>query len=95
VGPRRDRWVPADRSQAFAAFVRARAALDPARPLTIPAATLTAFAHAAGLWPLLRRYVPGPAHAPGEITAVLPPGLRDLIAHARAAADSALLAGRT
>jgi hypothetical protein len=91
----RDRWVPADQSQAFAAVVRARSALDPARPLTVPAAALAALADAAGLRPLLRQYAPPAARSPGELTAALPPGVRDLIAHARAAADSALLAGRT
>jgi hypothetical protein len=91
----RDRWVPADQSKAFAAVVRARSALDPARPLTVPAAALAALADAAGLRPLLLQYAPAAARQPGELTAVLPPGVRDLIAHARAAADSALLAGRT
>jgi Golgi phosphoprotein 3 (GPP34) len=91
----RDRWVPADQSRAFAAVVRARSALDPARPLTVPAAALAALAGASGLRPLLLQYAPAAARSPGEITAVLPPGVRDLIAHARAAADSALLAGRT
>lgn len=51
----RDRWVPADQSRAFAAVVRGRTALDPARPLTVPAAALAALADAAGLRPLLRR----------------------------------------
>ncbi|HMH91658.1 MAG TPA: GPP34 family phosphoprotein [Streptosporangiaceae bacterium] len=91
----RDRWVPADQSKAFAAVVRARSALDPARPLTVPAAALAALADAAGLRPLLLQYAPAAARQPGELTAVLPLGMRDLIAHARAAADSALLAGRT
>jgi hypothetical protein len=91
----RERWVPADQSRAFAAVVRARSALDPARPLTVPAAALAGLAGAAGLRPLLLQYAPAAARSPAEITAVLPPGVRDLIAHARAAADSALLAGRT
>jgi len=91
----RDRWIPVDQSRAFAAVVRARSALDPARPLAVPAAALAGLADAAGLRPLLLQYAPAPARDPGEVTAVLPPGLRDLITHARAAADSALLAGRT
>jgi hypothetical protein len=91
----RDRWVPADQSRAFAAIVRARSALDPARPLTVAAAALAGLADAAGLRPLLLQYAPDPARTPAEIAGVLPPGLQDLITHARAAADSALLAGRT
>jgi hypothetical protein len=89
------RWVPADSDCAFAALTRARAALDPARPLTPPAAALAGLAAACGLGPRLLAYAPPRnRRSPEEAAAALPAGLRYLIAQTRAAVDRALLTHR-
>ena len=92
---RGERWRPADPDRAFAPITRARAALDPGRPVTAGAAALAGLAMACGLGPRLLAYVPPGGHRnPGEVVAVLPGGLREVIAQVRAATDSAVLAQR-
>jgi hypothetical protein len=89
------RWRPADPDRAFAPITRARAALDPARPVTAEAGTLTGLAVACGLGPRLLAYVPPGGHRnPDDVVAVLPGGQREVIAQVRAAVDSAVLAQR-
>jgi Golgi phosphoprotein 3 (GPP34) len=88
------RWVPADSDCAFVAVARARAALDPARPVTAPAAVLAGLAAACGLCPRLLAYAAPGARSPEDAALELRAGLRDLIAQTRAAVDSAVLAHR-
>jgi Golgi phosphoprotein 3 (GPP34) len=90
------RWVPADRDSAFAPVLRARAALDAARPLSVHAGVLAGLADACGLGFRLAEYAPVQGVRPvGQIAACLDPSLGDLIAQTRTAVDSALLAHRT
>jgi Golgi phosphoprotein 3 (GPP34) len=89
------RWVPVERDSAFAPVLRARAALDPSRPLSVHAGVLTGLAEACGLGFHLAEYVPAHGVRPiGQITAQLGPSLGDLIAQTKTAVDSALLANR-
>jgi len=88
------RWVPTDSSCAFTPLIRAAGALRPARPLTVPGATLAALADACGLGPLVMRHAADGARSPEEAAAFLPPALQYLIAQTRAAVDAALLAHR-
>jgi hypothetical protein len=88
--------VPADRDNAFAPVLRARAALDASRPLTTHAAVLTALAGACGLGFRLAEYAPAGRTRPiGQVTGCLDPSLGGLIAQTRTAVDSAVLAHRT
>jgi hypothetical protein len=92
---RRDRWrgigwVPVNRDSAFAPMLRARAALDPSRPLSVHAGVLTGLADACGLGYRLAEYaLAGPARSPGQVVGCLAPGLAGLIACTQAAVDSA------
>jgi Golgi phosphoprotein 3 GPP34 len=88
------RWVPTDSSCAFTPVIRAAGALRPARPLTVPGATLAALADACGLGPLVMRHAAPGSRSPEEAAAFLPPALQYLIAQTRAAVDGALLAHR-
>ena len=88
------RWVPTDSSCAFTPVIRAAGALNPARPLTVPGATLTALAGACGLGPLVTRHAVDGARSPEEAAAFLPPALQYLIAQTRATVDGALLTHR-
>jgi hypothetical protein len=93
--PWRNRWVPTDRDSAFAPVLRVRAVLDAARPLTAEGVVLAGLADACGLGFRLAYYAPGrPARPLHRAIAQLPPGLQDLIAHTKAAVDSAVLAHR-
>jgi hypothetical protein len=92
---RGDRWVPADRDSAFAPMLRARAALDGSRPLSVHAGALTGLAEACGLGFRLAEYAPAHARPAGQIAACLDPSLGDLIAWTKVAVDSAVLAHRT
>jgi Golgi phosphoprotein 3 (GPP34) len=93
---RSGRWVPADRDSAFAPVLRARAALDAARPVTAHAGVLTALADACGLGFRLAEYAPAHGGRPmDQVAAQLDPSLGDLVAQTRAAVDSAVLAHRT
>ena len=93
--PWRNRWVPTDRDSAFAPVLRVRAVLDAGRPLTASGVVLAGLADACGLGFRLAYYAPGrPVRPLHQAIAQLPPGLQDLIAHAKAAVDSAVLAHR-
>jgi len=89
------RWVPADRDSAFAPMLRARAALDGSRPLTVHAGVLAGLADACGLGFRLAEYAPAHARPIGQVAACLDPSLGDLIAWTKTAVDSTLLAHRT
>ena len=89
------RWVPVDSDCAFVPLTRARAALDPSRPLTATGAALAGLAAACGLGSRLLSYAaPGASRTPEDAVRALPRGLQDLIAQTRAAVDSAVLAQR-
>jgi Golgi phosphoprotein 3 (GPP34) len=93
--PWRHRWVPTDRDSAFAPVLRVRAVLDAGRPLTVEGVVLAGLADACGLGFRLAYYAPGrPVRPLHQAIAQLPPGLGDLIAHTKAAVDSAVLAHR-
>jgi hypothetical protein len=92
---RPERWVPVDPDWAFAPLVRARSALDPARPLPTHGAVLAELAVACGLGFRVDQYAPTPRRHPTDVTRQLGPSLCELIAQTRAAADGALLAHRT
>jgi hypothetical protein len=92
---REGRWVPTDRDSAFAPVLRVRAVLDAARPLTAEGVVLAGLADACGLGFRLAQYTPGrPVRPLHQAIAQLPPGLQDLLAHTKAAVDSAVLAHR-
>jgi hypothetical protein len=92
---RGQRWVPVDSDCAFMPLTRARASLDPSRPVTAAGAVLAGLGAACGLGPRLLAYAPpGGSRSPEEAAAVLAPGLRYLIAQTQAAVDSAVLAHR-
>lgn len=89
------RWVPVDRDSAFAPVLRVRAALDPARPLTVEGVVLAALAESCGLGFRLSEYAPAHGARPvGQVAVQLGPSLCDLIAVTRAAVDSAVLTHR-
>jgi Golgi phosphoprotein 3 (GPP34) len=89
------RWMPADRDSAFAPVLRARAALDASRSLTIHTAVLAGLADACGLGFHLAQYAPAHHARPADQVAnQLGPGLQDLIAQVKTAVDSAVLAHR-
>jgi len=93
--PRRPgRWVPVDPDWAFAPLLRVRAALDPARPWSAHGAVLAGLAAGCGLGFRLAQYPPGPGGGPDQAAGRLGPGLRELIAQAQAAVDSAVLSRR-
>ena len=90
------RWMPTSRDSAFAPVIRARGALDAARPLTVHAGVLTGLADACGLGFRLAEYAPAHGVRPvGQVTAQLSPSLGALIAWTKTAVDSAVLAHRT
>jgi hypothetical protein len=90
------RWVPADPDCAFAAVIRARAALDPARPAAPQSTALAGLAVACGLGPRLMDYgAPGARDELAGRVRLLGPDLRELIAGTQAAVDSAVLAHRS
>jgi Golgi phosphoprotein 3 (GPP34) len=92
---RSGRWVPVDRDSAFAPVLRARAALDPARPLTAQGVVLAGLAESCGLGFRLAQYAPAHGARPVHQMAVqLGPSLGDLIAQTKAAVDSAVLTHR-
>ena len=95
AGRRGGRWVPVDRDSAFSPVLRVRAALDPARPLTVDGGVLAGLADACGMGFHLAQYAPARgARSLDQMAACLDPSLGDLIAQTRAAVDSALLAHR-
>ena len=89
------RWVPVNPDWAFAPMLRARSALDPARPLTAHAAALTGLAVACGLGFRLDQYHSQADRPAEDAVAQLAPGLQELIAQTQTAVDSAVLSHRT
>jgi hypothetical protein len=88
-------WVPADSESAFAPVLRVKSALDPSQPTTAQNIALAGLAEACGLGRHLALYLPDGAHRRiQQATCQLQPDLRGLVAHTRAAVDSALLAHR-
>ena len=92
---RAGRWVPVDSNCAFAAVIRVRAALDPARHAAVGDVTLTGLACASGLGSRLLPYGPPGArrHLEQQIRR-LPPVLRELVTQTQAAVDAAVLSHR-
>jgi len=88
------RWVPVDPDWAFSPLLRVRSALDPARPWSAYGAVLAGLAAVCGLGFRLAQYAPPAGHGPEEVAGRLDPGLRELIAQAQAAVDSAILSHR-
>jgi Golgi phosphoprotein 3 (GPP34) len=98
TSPRRpwrgERWVPVDADCAFAPVARARRALDAAQT-PVYSAVLAGLAVACGLGSRLLPYGPPDARLNlGTAVEHLPPGVRELIAQAQVAVDSAVLAQR-
>ena len=92
---RADRWVPVDPDCAFAPLFRAQAALDPAKPVTVPGATLAGLAAACGLGSRLLPFGPrGARDRLDETIRQLAPDLREVIAQTQAATDGLLLSQR-
>ena len=89
------RWVPVDPDWAFAPLIRACAALDPARAFDIRHAVLAGLAAGCGLGFRLAQYLVPAGLEAGQAAGRLDPGLRELIAQAQAAVDSAVLSHRT
>jgi hypothetical protein len=91
---RAGRWVPVDATWALTAVVRARSALDPARPADPRHVVLAGLAGACGLRFRLAQFkVPG-NRTIEEATARLDPDLRYLIAQTQVSCDSAMLSHR-
>jgi hypothetical protein len=88
------RWVPVDADWAFAPLLRARSALDPARPWSAYGAVLAGLADACGLGFRLAQYASQADRSAEQAAGRLPGGLRDLIAHTHATVGSALLCHR-
>jgi hypothetical protein len=88
------RWVPAEPDWAFAPLLRVRSALDPARPWSAHGTVLAGLAVACGLGFRLAQYAPPAGNSPEEAATRLDPALRELIAQAQAAVDSAVLSHR-
>jgi len=83
------RWVPIDSDWAFAPMLRVRAALAPARPLAGHEAALAGLAVACGLSFRLDQYQTPADRSVEKAVGQLRPELRELIAQAQAAIDSA------
>lgn len=92
---RGERWAPADSDCAFAPMGRVKAALDSPRPGSAQGVVLAGLAAACGLRSRLALYLPPRSYRRlGPAVSNLDPELRDLVAQAQAAVDSALLAHR-
>jgi hypothetical protein len=92
---RQGRWVPVNPDWAFAPVLRARSALDPARPLTAQSAALAGLAVACGLGFKLSEYQTEGSRPVQDAVVQLGPGLQELIAQTEAAVESAVLSYRT
>ena len=95
VPGRGGRWVPTNRDSAFAPVLRVRAALDAARPPALHEALLAGLADACGLGFRLAQYTPARVRPLHQAIGQLWPDLQTLIAHTKAAVDSAVLVNRT
>jgi Golgi phosphoprotein 3 (GPP34) len=92
---RAGRWVPVNGDWAFAPLVRVRSALDASRPGSVPEVVLAGLADACGLGFRFTEYVPPRAgRSAAETAGLLPPALRELITHTKAAVGNAVLAHR-
>ncbi len=89
------RWVPVNPDWAFAPVLRARAALDPARPLTAHSATLAGLTVACGLGFKLSDHQTPDSRPVPDVVAQLGPGLQVLIAQTEAAIENAVMSYRT
>lgn len=89
------RWAPVDPDWAFAPLIRACSALDPARAFDIRHVVLAGLAGGCGLGFRLAQYLVPAGLEAGQAARRLDPGLRELIAQAQAAVDSAILSHRT
>jgi Golgi phosphoprotein 3 (GPP34) len=92
---RQGRWVPVNSDWAFASVLRARAALDPARPLTAHSAALVGLTVACGLGFKLSEYQTPASRPVQDAVAQLGPSLQELIAQTETAVESAVLSYRT
>jgi hypothetical protein len=91
---RSPRLAPGDQDWAHCAVLRAGAALDTTRAPPQYSALLAGLAIACGLGFRLWDLTNAPVRTIEGALPVLPPALRELIAHVRVAADSALLSNR-
>jgi hypothetical protein len=89
------RWVPVNRDWAFAPVLRARAALDPTRPLTAYSATLAGLTVACGLGFKLSEYQTPTSRPVQDAVVQLSPALQVLIAQTEIIIESAALSYRT
>ena len=89
------RWVPVNRDWAFAPVLRARAALDPTRPLTAYSVTLVGLMFACGLGFKLSEHQTPTSRPVPDIVAQLGPALQVLIAQTEATIENAALSYRT
>ena len=89
------RWVPVNRDWAFAPVLRARAAIDPARPLTAYSATLVGLTLACGLGFKLSEYQTPTSRPVQDAVAQLGPAIQVLIAQTETTIESAAMSYRT
>jgi hypothetical protein len=92
---RQGRWVPVNPDWAFAPVLRARSALDPARPLTAQSAALAGLVVACGLGFKLSEHQTEGSRPVQDAVVQLGPGLQELIAQTETAVESAVLSYRT
>jgi hypothetical protein len=92
---RQGRWVPVNPDWAFAPVLRARAALDPTRPLTAHSAALAGLTVACGLGFKLSEHQTPDGRPVQDAVVQLGPGLQELIAQTESAVESAVLSYRT
>jgi hypothetical protein len=89
------RWVPVDPDWAYAPLIRARPAVDAARPLTAHAAVLAGLAAGCGLRFRLDQYVPAAGRTVEDAVTQLLPDLQKLVAAVQQAVDRSVLIQRT
>jgi hypothetical protein len=92
---RQGRFVPVDPDWAFAAVLRARAVLDPTRPLTAHSATLAGLTVACGLGFRLSEHQTEDDRPVQGAVVQLGLGLQELIAQTASAVENAVLSYRT
>lgn len=92
---RQGRWVPLNPDWAFAPVLRARAALDPTRPLAAHSAALVGLTVACGLGFKLSEHQTPTGRSVPDVVGQLGPGLQELIAQTETAIESAVLSYRT
>jgi hypothetical protein len=88
------RWVPVNPDWAFAPVLRARATLDPTRPLTAHSTTLAGLTAACGLGFRLSDHETPAGRPVQDAVARLGPGLQVVIAQTEAAIESAVMSYR-